>query len=1153
MLQYYKKFKKRWRKKSRSNAAARRSSKIPWYASTSHRKKNNKLVQAGSKSATSAWSFKKDDSRFWVWMRLWGMFILLPFVILSVWFYLNVIKELPDIADIENADFNQTTVITDRNGVELYKLYEENRDYIDFDEISENFVNALVATEDQRFWENPGVDRKGIIRAGITDIRYGKTQWWSTITQQVIKNILLTPEKKITRKLKEIILAVKLVNFVKDDISSTYKDLSSSEVDKRVKEHILELYANYIFLWNNAYGIEIASQNYFGESAKNLSVLQWAIMAGIPQAPSRYDPYTNRALLMWGVAITNKDAKNDDTDPVDIPDNVRSQTIVEIKDKISTAQMWNKRDDSRLLSFVTWLLDFSLDVWGETYDVEYNLWRKDAVLARMFEMWYITEDELKTSLKDALDLEFNRKPREIKAPHFVFWVIEQLEREYDQEVLRTWWLTIKTSLDYDIQKLAESSITDNSWTYAKYGADNAWMLYVDSNNGDVLAYVWSKDYNNDAIDGQVDMVQAKRQPWSIIKPLLYSLWFMNMKLTVDSPIYDIPLKIWNNEPQNADGEFNGLTTIRQALASSRNIPAIKMFLSVWWETIFKDFLRKIWFENLIMNRDYYGYALGLWAAETPMMEMANAYTHLSAMWKPAVINPILEVRWADGAILYQKEIELQEQVIPGWVAYLLRRILSNKENFPESWRANFTIPGVQIATKSGTTNIVQWENKLPRDGWMASYTPSKVLMLRWWNTDGSAMAAEAYWGWLNSPSRKTFLTRMKSQQYIVNETAQEVDVKKVNISKLSWKLANVSTPLVFMQESLWFIHSLPTEYDNQVNSYQVDTLCFGKPSDLTPKSDLSTAWYIRPQTMMPWNFDQDDVLTRRKNGGTSRYSSSGIFSLSPGPNAECQERASIAQLWEITMELMQPVEWQQVTKSFSIRHQTTSPFVITDMKLYLWDVELSTISYNKEWPIVDIRDITLPAEIQPGEYILKAEIFDEKWYSDSRSVKLVVWDINSDKTPPYLIEDKIKVTPKSDGSYDIVLLFGDDASSVKDGRLTIWWELVHTFDGNIANFSTVSVGTLEYEVFDTSNNKVEWSIVIQWAPEPTPAPTPAPTPTPAPEPAQEVDNIDPQWSVPDELDAIELPENDTPRISQEEITNVVNGLFPSEPVQVAPQ
>jgi len=1071
------------------------------------------------------------------------MLIILPLILVGIRFYLNVIRELPDIADIENADFNQTTVITDRNGVELYKLYEENRDYIDYGEISDNFVNALVATEDQRFWENPGVDRKGIIRAGITDIRYGKTQWWSTITQQVIKNILLTPEKKITRKLKEIILAVKLVNYVRDDISANYKDLSAKEIDKKVKEHILELYANYIFLWNNSYGIEIASQTYFGKSAKNLSVLEWAILAGIPQAPSRYDPYTNRWLLLWEVVVTDQDAEESELEnPVAIPERIKNQAIGEIKDKISAAALSNKRDDSRLLSFVSGLLDFSLEDGGRSYDVVYEIWRKDAVLSRMYEMWYITEDELKTSLKDALDIEFNRKPKEIKAPHFVFWIINQLEQEYDQEVLRTWWLTIKTTLDYDIQRLAELSITDNSATYNKYNADNAGMIYLDSNNGDILAYVWSKDYNNDAIDGQVDMVQAKRQPGSIIKPLLYSLWFMNMKLAIDSPIYDIPLKIGNNEPQNADWEFLWLTTIKQALASSRNIPAIKMFLSVWGEVIFKNFLQNIWFKDLIMNRDYYGYALWLGAAETPMIEMANAYAHLSAMWKPAEINPVMEVRWADGSLLYQKETQLQEQVIPWWVAYLLWDILSNKENFPEDWRANFTVPGITIATKSGTTNVVNGDIKLPRDGWMASYTPSKVLLMWWWNTDATPMSFNAYGWWLNSPTRKTFLTRMKNQQYIVNETTQEVDVKKINISKLSWKLANVSTPSVFMKQSLWYIHSLPTEYDNQVSSYQVDTLCNWKPTDLTPETDLATAWYIRPQTIMPGNFDQDDVITRWRNGGTQRYSSSGTFSLSPWPNTECEERASIAELWEITMELMQPVEWQQITKSFSFWHQTKSPFAITEMKLTLGETELGTITYDQTSPVIDIRDITIPDAIAPWAYVLKAIIYDEKWYSDSRSVRVVVWDANSDTTPPYLIQDKIKVTTNQDGSYDIVLLFGDDASSIDSGTLSLWWEQIHSFEGNIANFSSQWLWTLSYKVSDTSGNNVEWDIVLQWPPDT------APEPEPEAQEAQVEDN-----DIPVALENVQLPDTSDTRISEEEIAKVVNWLFPRQAVDVAPQ
>ncbi|USN55910.1 MAG: transglycosylase domain-containing protein [Candidatus Peribacteria bacterium] len=245
-----------------------------------------------------------DHWKIWAWVIF--VVIAIPCIAVGSRFYVRIIKQLPDIGEIENFDFKQATVITDRNGIELYKLFEENRDYVGFNEISTHFVNAIIATEDQRFWTNPGIDRKGTLRAGITDITQGKSHGGSTITQQLIKNIMLTPEKNIERKLKEIILAMKLSKYIKKDTTRMYKDLNSEELDRKVKEKILELYSNYIFLGNNSYGVETASYTYFATGAKNLDILEAAILAGIPQAPSRYDPYTNKQLLMGELIVKDK-------------------------------------------------------------------------------------------------------------------------------------------------------------------------------------------------------------------------------------------------------------------------------------------------------------------------------------------------------------------------------------------------------------------------------------------------------------------------------------------------------------------------------------------------------------------------------------------------------------------------------------------------------------------------------------------------------------------------------------------------------------------------------------------------------------------------------------------------------------------------------
>jgi len=122
------------------------------------------------------------------------------------------------------------------------------------------------------------------------------------------------------------------------------------------------------------------------------------------------------------------------------------------------------------------------------------------------------------------------------------FIINQLKQKYWEDFLIKWWLTIKTTLDYNIQKLAEESIYENEKILQKYWANNAALIYIDSKNWDILAYVWSKNYWDKNIDWQVDILQSLRQPGSSIKPLVYALWFIKLPITEDSPIYDTPIK-----------------------------------------------------------------------------------------------------------------------------------------------------------------------------------------------------------------------------------------------------------------------------------------------------------------------------------------------------------------------------------------------------------------------------------------------------------------------------------------------------------------------------------------------------------------------------------------------------------------------------------
>lgn len=1034
----------------------RSHTRMPWYSSRS----------------------SSSRSRDWwkAWLRVAAIALLIPVVVWASWFWLHILKDLPDISEIENYSFNQATTITDRNGKTLYTLFEENRQYIPFEDMSEKFVNALIATEDQRFWTNPGIDRRGTLRAWLVDIGNGwqSTQWWSTITQQLIKNLMLTPEKKIERKLKEIVLAIKLNKYIRRDIASKYQNLSGDEIDRKVKEKILELYSNYIFLWNNSYGVETASVTYFDTSASDLSILEAAVLAGIPQAPSRFDPYNNRAWLMWVLEVTDMSDV-----PVEVDTAFSTDLIQEVVAKINSTDISFKKDDSAVIDYFKWLLSFRYTREGKNYKITYRTWRKDTVLARMYEEWYITENEFKNSFVEWFTYAFKRGKVSIDAPHFVFWVINLLEKNYDPEMLRKWWLTIKTSLDFDIQQMAEESINENFEKLQAYDVGNSAMIYMNSHDGDVLAYVWSRDYYNDEIDGQVDIIQSQRQVWSIIKPFVYAIWFMNMALTIDSPIYDIKLTLWNNTPENADGDYKWLMALKNALAYSRNIPAIKMFYSAGGEGPVKKFLQGIWMTSLDTNREY-GYPLAIGAWETPMLEMANAYAHLSAMWIPAEINPILEVRASDDTLLYKKQVKTQEQVIPWWVAYLIWNMLSTKSNFPSAWIDTFSFPWVDFATKSGTTNVVKWDEKLPRDAWFAAYTPSSVMLFWWWNTDGSALRKDAFGWWVNSPIWKSFATKLKNQSYIQDEVVPEREVKSVSISKLSGKLSSFETPLIFTKKSLWYIETLPSQVDASVTKFQVDKLCNALPNELTPVSDLQDAYYISPQTIMSDNRDQGDVVEWWRTTWVDWYSDDlGAWIYIDQLTGNCEERFAIAELGEISLKIIQPIPSQVVTRTFSLWHQTKSPFSIKTIKLFLDDIELKALNYNKQWNLIDISTVTIPEEIAPWVYTLKAVAIDEKWYTDTQSVIIEVKDWGDDTTPPYLMEDKVKVTEKSNGNFEVVMLFGDDASTLWSGRVIQWWATVHSFTNNVAIFELADLGEVSYVVDDSAWNIAEWTLILK--------------------------------------------------------------------------
>lgn len=920
----------------------------------------------------------------------------------------------------------QATVITDRNGIELYKIFDENREYVDLESMSPYMLKAIVAVEDQRFWEHEGLDPMGIFRAGVKTM-LGQNGWWgSTLTQQLITNLMKLERpfwgtffEKVDYKLTQIILAKRLNNVLQKQIKAEKKNLSSSEIKMEMKRKILELYLNYVFLGNNAYGVEAASKTYFNKSAKDLTVMESAILAAIPKAPTRFDPYKSKKLL------GNITVKNIQGEVVPYEWNLKAAIVAQFRDTIMNANFANKGDAESLVRFLNSLAPKTISVEGISYEVSYSNERAEYVLARMFVDKVITEDELKAALSESLTKIFEKSSFAIKAPHFVFWVKELLEKDFGSGATKQAWMVVKTTLDLGIQEAAESSVRANSSALFEFGASNSSLLYADSINGDVLAYVGSLDYFNKDIQGQNDMVKNPRQSWSSIKPLIYALGFAKLPLTLDTPIYDIPFSVGQDTPNNADGKFDGALPLKKALGFSRNIPAVKMFLALGGESVAKPFLQNLWLSG-VKNEIEYGYPLSLWAAEVSMLELAGAYTHLSTS-TPAKLNPILEIKSSDGTILYTKTPEIQQNVINPGIISLMWKILSDPANRIGAWATKFNVKGLTYALKTGTSNVRTEKASLPRDWWLAAYTPSKVLLMWAGNADARPMNAKAYGGSIHANSAKSFLSNLLAQGRLTNEVMPMKDITTVNISKVSWKMAGETTPAELVVSTFGWSGMLPKEVDNGIKQVDIDVSCFGKVSPLTPLDSVRKGFLIQPSTFMPNKMDINDISKYLQQ---SIVSGSGAWAwsfLMEEPTQYC-EGMQPSSNDAIQIAFLRPTEKQSFAKKNMLSYTITAPINVKKVIVSL-DGQNVTSYIDNSSSIQATKPIDL-SEYADGLHTLAITAIDVENGMKTSSISINL--VSADTGMPFIKKERSSVTKNEDGSFAVVLFADDEASSIKD-------------------------------------------------------------------------------------------------------------------------
>lgn len=953
---------------------------------------------------------KKNNTalkKFIIYAILW---FWLVWVVWGIWMYNVYIKSLPSIKKLEEINIKESSTIYDRTGNELYTLFwDEKRTYVWYQQISKNMINAIVAWEDKTFFENPGIDFKWLIRA-VFNYATGKSdriEGTSTISQQLIKVVFLSNERKLERKIKEAYLSYKM--------TQNYS-----------KEKILELYLNKISFWSNAFWVEQASLTFFWKRANELSILESSIIASIPKWPTYYSPYNHFTRLVGNLYTYPKWDINSVTNLIKKSDLDEQKQLVEkfknLLTNLKATRLWengvllcnlNKTDlkrnynidkDGCLIMNYSDLLGFlnSVRLEDEWNQIEYQTGRKDFILGRMLEDNYITFDEYREALLSSIWFEFKEYRENIKHPHFVMYVREYLAGKYWEELLEEWGLKIYTTLDSNLQKKAEEIVkTQTKSNLEKFDSNNAAMVSIDNTNGDIIAYVWWADYFNKEIDGNVNMITAKRQPGSSFKSFVYALAIDKNPLSPHTPIYDLPTKFPGNyEPKNFNGKFSGKMTLMTALNHSRNIPAIKLYFLAGEQKWIIDYLKTVGVQSL-QEKFYYWAPLALWTGEMTPLEMAQAYSVFSNMWKKIEINPILKILDSKGLVIEEKKQTPGKQVLDEKTAYIMNYILSNTASRPdEYWNTHLALKDRLAWAKTGTSNktyITNGKTELfPGDLWTAGYTPQITTVVWAGNTNGKAIKLNG--DGLNgaAPIWKQFMEYAHQNKEKATWKVPEW-LKFTKISKISWLLAPEGFEPSMTVDSLFT--NTPTEFDRSLQPIQLDALCNGKVWPNTPSVAIKSGYYIAYHSIDPNNKVWEEwVQKRAKEHGYKEFTNISNI-ITDYKDIECvrdMKLVSGANI-EVKSRIENGETFVNGYNYVEIWYRSNNP--LTKLQILLWNNIIQEIRIDNKTSWVYVGWLNIPTGYS-GDYTLTIRAIDIVYMSgeEKKDIKVVL----NDTIPPVI-------------------------------------------------------------------------------------------------------------------------------------------------------
>ncbi len=608
------------------------------------------------------------------------IFLLTGLCLVSLMFYqyYRIASTLPSISDLrDRASQFETTRILDANGNTLYEILDPNAGRRTYVPLSRIDPDLVAATIATE-------DKEFYQHPGFNLMAIGRAFWQNYQSGETVSGA-----STITQQLARTLLFTPEERTEQSYDRKIREAILAAEITRRYsKDEILELYLNEIYFGNLAYGIEAAAETYFSARASDLTLGQAAFLAGLPQAPGIYDIYTSPEIV------------------------------------------YQRLDDVLLLMYQ------NSQESGCIY------------VSNSAERVCVGPVEVTNAVSEIKNYPFKPPAIQMRYPHWVNYVRSLLEAQYDPQTIYRSGFTVYTTLQPAIQDLAQAVLRKQIDSLAGQDVSSGAVVILRPGTGEILAMVGSADFYSEAISGQVNMAVSPRQPGSAIKPLTYLAAF-EKGWTPGTLIWDVPSQFPPSgvpgdpsppyEPQNYDERFHGPVTVRTALASSYNIPAVKTldFVGITDNPNtaeadgFINFARRVGISTL--NRGDYGLSLTLGGGEVTLLELTSVYGTIANYGRrlpPVAISRILD---HDGNQVYAYQAPAAEQVIRSEHAFLISSILSDNQARTPGFGQNSVLKlPFAAAVKTGTTNDF-------RDNWTIGYTPDVVVGVWVGNADYTPM------------------------------------------------------------------------------------------------------------------------------------------------------------------------------------------------------------------------------------------------------------------------------------------------------------------------------------------------------------------------------------------------------------------------------